>query len=70
LRYDYIAAMPYSVLYQMVIVLIGSCVVLWDGGLPLRMLGIVLITFVVCIGFYKLLLRRIQLMRLMFGMER
>jgi glucan biosynthesis protein C len=69
LRYGQEAALPFFVVHQPVIVVIGFFVVLWDVGIPLKMLVIILGAFAVSIGIYELLLRRVRPIRFAFGMK-
>jgi glucans biosynthesis protein C len=69
LRYGQEAALPFFVLHQPAIVIIGFFVVLWDAGIPLKMLAVILSAFVVCIGIYELVIRRTRPLRLAFGMK-
>jgi hypothetical protein len=69
LRYSQEAALPFFVLHQPAIVIIGFFVVLWDAGIPVKMLAVILSAFVVCIGIYELVIRRSRPLRLVFGMK-
>jgi len=69
LRYSQEAALPFFVLHQPAIVIIGFFVVLWNAGIPVKMLVIILSAFAICIGIYELVIRRIRPLRLVFGMK-
>jgi hypothetical protein len=69
LRYGQEAALPFFVLHQPVIIGIAFFVVQWNAGISIKLLIVVLSSFVVSIGLYELLVRRIHLLRLVFGMK-
>ena len=69
LRYGQEAALPFFVLHQPVIIVIAFFVVQWEAGILLKLPVVVLSSFVVSIGLYKLIIRRVPLLRLAFGMK-
>lgn len=63
------AALPFFVLHQPVIIVIAYFVVQWNAGILLKLPIVVLSSFVVSIGLYELLVRRIRPLRFVFGMK-
>ena len=54
---------------QPVIIVIAYFVVQWDAGIPLEMLTVVLGSFVASVGLYELIIRRVDPLRVVFGMK-
>jgi len=69
LRYGQEASLPFFVLHQPVIVVIAFFVVQWNAAIAVKLPVVVLSSFVVTIGLYELLVRRIRSLRLAFGMK-
>jgi glucan biosynthesis protein C len=63
------AVVPFYVLHQPVIVIIAFYVVQWQAGVTVKMLAVVLASFVVTAGIYGLLIRRVAPLRALFGMK-
>ena len=69
--------MPFFLFHQPVIIVIAYYVVQWDtsaklgagAGILLKLLIVVLSSFVVTLGLYELLVRRISAVRVLFGMK-
>jgi surface polysaccharide O-acyltransferase-like enzyme len=70
LQYSQEAIVPFYLVHQPVIIVISYFVVQWDAGLPLKMLVVLLGSFAVSIGLYQLLIRRVSVLRVAFGMKR
>jgi len=68
LRYAQEAVLPFFVIHQPVIIVIAFFVVQWVAGIPAKLLVVVLSSFVVSVGLYEWVLRRIGALRLLFGM--
>ena len=62
------AALPFFVIHQPVIIVIAFFVVQWELAWPIKMLIVVASSFLVCVGLYELIIRRIRPLRLVFGM--
>ncbi len=60
LRYGQEAALPFFVLHQPVIIVIAFFVVQWNADIRVKLPVVVLSSFVVSIGLYELIVRRIQ----------
>lgn len=69
LRYGQEAALPFFVLHQPVIIVIAFFVVQWNAGISIKLPIVVLSSFVVSIGLYELIVRRIRPLRFLFGMK-
>lgn len=63
------AVLPFYVLHQTVIITIGFYVVQWNTGVGLKYLVISTTSFVAIILIYELLVRRINVLRFLFGMR-
>jgi len=69
LQYGQEAVLPFFLLHQPVIMAIAFYVVQWDTGIPLKLLTVVIGSFVVTLGIYELLVRRVGPLRALFGMK-
>jgi hypothetical protein len=69
LRYGQEAALPFFVLHQPVIIVIAFFVVQWNAGISIKLPIVVLSSFMVSIGLYELIVRRIRPLRFLFGMK-
>ncbi len=69
-RYGQEAILPFYVLHQPVIWAFAFYVVQWEAGVTVKMLTVTLASFVVTIGMYELLIRRVAPLRALFGMKR
>jgi hypothetical protein len=69
LQYGQEAVLPFFLLHQPVIMAIAFYVVQWDTGIPLKLLTVVAGSFVVTLGIYELLVRRVGPLRALFGMK-
>jgi peptidoglycan/LPS O-acetylase OafA/YrhL len=68
LRYGQQAVLPFFMLHQPVIILIGYYVVQWNAGILLKLPLVVIGSFLVSIGIYELLIKRVAILRTSFGM--
>lgn len=55
--------------HQPVIIVIAFFVVQWDAGIPVKLSVIVLGSFAVSVGLYELIIRRVDPLRVVFGMK-
>jgi surface polysaccharide O-acyltransferase-like enzyme len=69
-RYGQEAILPFYVLHQPVIFAIAFYVVQWEAGVTVKMLAVILGSFVVTAALYELLVRRVAPLRALFGMKR
>ena len=68
-RYGQQAVVPFYLLHQPVIVAIAFYVVQWQASVTVKMLVVMLASFVVTLGIYELLIRRVAPLRALFGMK-
>ncbi|MBM4443953.1 MAG: hypothetical protein FJ020_01455 [Chloroflexi bacterium] len=69
LRYGQEAIVPFYLVHQAVIVALAFYVVQWNAALALKMLVVVLGSFVASLGLYELLIKRFGILRPLFGMK-
>jgi hypothetical protein len=69
LRYGQEAALPFFVLHQPVIIVIAFFIVQWNAGIWIKLPIVLLGSFLVTITLYELVVRRIRLFRLLFGIK-
>jgi peptidoglycan/LPS O-acetylase OafA/YrhL len=70
LQYGREASYPFYFVHQPVIIFIAFFAVQWEVGLWLKLLVVVIGSFVLSLGLYELLVRRINPVRTLFGMKR
>ncbi len=70
LNYATEAVLPFYILHQPVILLIGFFVVQWSLGIAPKYLIVSTTSFVAIMAIYELLVRRISILRFLFGMRR
>jgi glucan biosynthesis protein C len=68
-RYGQEAILPFYVLHQPVIFAVAFYVVQWPASVTVKMLTVVLASFIITIGIYELLVRRLAPLRAVFGMK-
>jgi peptidoglycan/LPS O-acetylase OafA/YrhL len=61
--------MPFYLLHQPVIIVIAYFVVQWHAGIPLKLLVVVISSFLITLGVVELLIRPFKPMRMLFGMK-
>jgi hypothetical protein len=69
LRYANEAVLPFYILHQTIILIIGFFVLQWSMGITPKYLIISSTSFVAIIAIYELLVRRINILRFLFGMR-
>ncbi|UCC15958.1 MAG: acyltransferase family protein [Dehalococcoidales bacterium] len=69
LKYANTAVLPFYILHQTVIIVISFYVVQWDSGVGLKYLTISTTSFVVIMILYEFLIRRVNILRFLFGMR-
>jgi putative Mn2+ efflux pump MntP len=69
LRYGQRTLLPFFVIHQPVILAIAYFVVQWQAALPIKLLVVVLGSFVVCIDLTELVIKRVGILRIIFGMK-
>jgi len=63
------AVLPFYILHQTVITIIGFYVIQWNLGIAPEYLIIASTSFIAIIAIYELLVRRINVLRFLFGMR-
>jgi glucans biosynthesis protein C len=69
LEYANEAVLPFYILHQTIIIVIGFYVVQWDSGIWLKYLVISVSSFMGIMLIYELLVKRINVLRFLFGMK-
>jgi glucan biosynthesis protein C len=69
LRYGQATLLPFFVVHQPVILAIAYFVVQWEASLPIKLLVVVLGAFVVSIALCELVIKRVPVLQVMFGMK-
>ena len=69
LRYAREAVLPFYILHQTVIVVIGFYIANWEARIAVKYLTLSTLSFVVIIAAYDLLVRRVKALRFLFGMK-
>jgi glucan biosynthesis protein C len=69
LRYGLSVNLPFFVVHQPVILAIAYFVVQWEASIAIKLLVVVLGAFVVSIGLTELVIKRVGILRLLFGMK-
>ena len=69
LQYGQEAIVPFFVVHQPLIIVIAFFVVQWHAALPIKVAAVVLGAFVMSIGLYELIIKRIRPLRAVFGMK-
>jgi len=69
LKYLNEAELPFYILHQPIILIIGYYVVQWNTGILTKYIVIAASSFVVIMALYELLVRRIKPLRFLFGMK-
>lgn len=69
LDYGKEAVLPFFIVHQPVIVVIALFVVQWNTGMGLKALVVVVGSFVISLGIYELVIKRVAFLRVLFGMS-
>lgn len=69
LRYANEAVLPFYVLHQTVIIIIGFYVIRWHAGVAVKYLVITTAAFIVTLALYDVVVRRTNVTRFLFGMR-
>jgi glucan biosynthesis protein C len=69
LQYGREASYPFFIVHQPVIVFIAFYVVQWEVHLLIKLLVVVIGSFIGSLGLYELLVRRVNPVRALFGMK-
>ena len=63
------AVLPFYILHQTIILVVGWFVITWDVGILPKYLVIIVVSFVLIMALYELLIRRLNIVRFFFGMR-
>ena len=69
LAYANEAVLPFYILHHTVILLTGCFIVQWSSGVETKFFMIAAVSFAIIMAVYELLIRRVKLLRFMFGMK-
>ena len=69
LKYCNILGYPFFILHQTIIIVLGYYVIDWGLSGPLEFLIIVVGTFVICGSLYELLIKKVNILRVLFGLR-
>ena len=63
------AVLPFYVLHQTVIVIIGYLIMGWNGGVLVKYFALTTVSLVMIVGLYVIIIRRVSVFRFLFGMK-
>jgi len=69
LKYGRQAVLPFFVIHQPVTMAVALFVVEWSAGIPMKMLAVVLGSFVIMVGLYEVVIQRIDVLCALFGIK-
>ncbi len=69
LNYAREAVLPFYILHQTLIVFIGYCIANWETSVMVKYLALSTLSFAGILALYDLLIKRITILRFMFGMK-
>jgi hypothetical protein len=69
LTYANEAVLPFYILHHSVILLAGGFIVQWSRGVETKFFTIAAVCLAVIMAVYELLIRRVKLLRFLFGMK-
>lgn len=69
LKYSNEAVLPFYILHQTVIVIVGFYIASWDVGVIIKYLILGTVSFTLIIALYGLVIKRVKVLRFLFGMK-
>ncbi|MGV2939656.1 acyltransferase [Mesobacillus sp. LC4] len=69
LKYSSEASMPFYVLHQPVIILLGFSIYNLEWIVPVKLIFLVSAAFLIIMGLYELIIRRVNILRVLFGLK-
>ena len=69
LKYSNEAVLPFYILHQTIIVILGFYIASWDVGVIMKYLILSTVSFALIIALYDLLIKRVKILRFLFGMK-
>lgn len=69
LKYSSEASMPFYVLHQPIIILLGFFIYNLEWTVPVKLIFLISAAFLIIMGFYELIIRRVNILRVLFGLK-
>jgi glucan biosynthesis protein C len=69
LQYAREAVLPFYILHQTIIVVIGFYIVSWEMSVMVKYFTLSALSFIMIIAIYDLLIKRVRILRFLFGMQ-
>jgi len=69
LKYSNEAVLPFYILHQTIIVILGFYIASWDVGIIMKYLILSTVSFALIIVIYDLVIKRVKVLRFLFGMK-
>ena len=69
LAYANEAVLPFYILHQTILLMIGFYVIQWGSGIGTKYIIITITSFIVIMSWYELLVRRLNVLRFLFGLS-
>ncbi|WP_226643123.1 acyltransferase family protein [Mesobacillus subterraneus] len=69
LKYSSEASMPFYVLHQPVIIIIGFFIYNLEWPVPVKLTFLISAAFIIILGLYELIIRRVNILRVLFGLK-
>ncbi|MCM3576240.1 acyltransferase family protein [Mesobacillus subterraneus] len=69
LKYSSEASMPFYVLHQPVIIIIGFFIYNLDWTVPVKLIFLISASFLIIMGLYELIIRRVSFLRVLYGLK-
>ncbi len=69
LKYSNEAVLPFYILHQTIIVIVGYYIVSWDVGVIAKYLILSSVSFALIIALYDFVIKRVKVLRFLFGMK-
>jgi hypothetical protein len=69
LKYSNEAVLPFYVLHQTIIVIVGFYIASWGVGVIMKYLILSTVSFALIIALYDLVIKRVKVLRFLFGMK-
>jgi surface polysaccharide O-acyltransferase-like enzyme len=63
------AVLPFYILHMTIIYLVGFLVIQWTVGIAIKYIIIAFASFIITVFVYEFLVRRINILRILFGMK-
>ncbi|MFH2130310.1 MAG: acyltransferase family protein [bacterium] len=63
------AVLPFYILHHTVIYIVGFYVIQWNAGVGITFIVLSIVSFAGIMGIYEVLIRRVNLLRILFGMK-